>query len=422
MARPVQVDRVMFSKQLMTWRRPTATRSLGPFGVWLVGSSVGAGLVYLLDPSQGRRRRTLIVDKFDHYRHTSARLFGKAWRDLYNRATGLEAEARRRLAPAPADDDTLVARARSKLGRYASHPHALTVQAAHGKVTLAGPILEDHAKALIHAIERIPGVTGVDDQLERHPSAENVPALQGGRQRGGAPAEILQHSWTPSLRVGAGVAGLGLVTFGLRHRLGAALALPMGGALLLRAVLDRPLAALLGQGRLEDGFELRKSLTIHVPVERVFALLTTFEQYPQFMAHVKNVERVADSHYRWTVRGKAGVDLQFESELLELVPEQHLTWGHVGDRRGEHLARVRFEPAGDATRLHIEAHYLPRLGALGLGLTRLLGAHPKRLLDADLAVLKTLLEQGKARIDGRQVTVGELGGLPAQTSEPGLLS
>lgn len=412
----------MFSKQLTTLPRLAGVGSRRLLGVWLVGSSTGAALVYLLDPSQGRRRRTLAGDKLNHYRRASARLFGKAWRDLQNRATGLGAEARRHLAPAPADDETLVARARSKLGRYASHPHGLSVQAAQGKVTLAGPILDADAEPLLHAVRHIPGVTAVGDQLERHSSAENVPALQGGRRRGGEPAELLQRSWTPSLRVGAGLAGLGLVTLGLGRRPGAALALPAGVALLLRAALDRPLSTLLGVGALEDGFELKKSLTVRVPIERAFALLTAFEEYPRFMAHVKQVERLADSHYRWTVRGKAGVELRFESELLELVPEQHFTLGHVGDRRGEHFARVRFEPRGDATRLHIEARYLPRLGALGLGLTRLLGAHPKRVLDADLAVLKTLLEQGKARIDGRQLTVGELGQLPMQKPHPSMPS
>lgn len=399
----------------------TSSRSRGawfrrPLAAWFIGGIAGAGLTYLLDWNQGRRRRSLVVDKLAHYRHGFTRLLGKAQRDFYNRAIGLQTEAKRRLSPARPDDATLVARARTKLGRYVSSPHAVAVHAERGKVTLAGPVLEADAKRLIKAIERIPGVTAVEDQLERHGAAENVPALQGGTWRRGDPPEILQRSWTPSLRVGAGVAALGLLALGVRRRSGAALAVPVGAALLLRAVYDRPIAALLGWGAYRDGFDIKKSIAIHAPPEQVFALLTAFESYPRFMRHMTRVERIDDSRYRWTVRGKTGVELQFESEIRELVPEERIVLGHVGDHRGEHFARVRLEAADGATRLHIEARYLPRLGAIGVGLTRLLGAHPKALLDADLVTLKSLLEDGRARIAGRQITLDEVRQLGASAA------
>lgn len=389
-----------------------------PVGAWLLGSGLGAGLMYLLDPDRGRQRRMLIADQVSHYRHASVRRLGKARRDFANRVSGLGAEVKQRFARAP-ENETLVARARSKLGRYVSHPHAITVEAARGEVTLTGPILEAEAKPLIRAIGRIPGVTCVEDRLDPHQPSENLPALAGGARRTRQPPGLLGRSWAPSLQVGAVAAGLGLVSAGFAsdRRSLSALAVPVGGALLLRALLDRPLDALLGMGDLRDGFVIKKSLTIHAPIEQVFALLTAFERYPRFMSHLERVERVADSRYRWTVRAKAGIEVSFESELLEIVPEQRIVFGHVGDRRGEHMAQVRFQSDADATRIQIELRYLPRFGAIEIGLTKLLGAHPKRILDADLAILKSLLEQGKARIGGQRVTWEELAQPEASSSQ-----
>jgi uncharacterized membrane protein len=363
--------------------------------------------MYLFDPSQGRRRRKMLLDKLEHYQHVAARLLGKAQRDLRNRVIGLRIEARKQLelAPAQPDADTLVARVRSKLGRYVSHPHAVTVQVHQGRVTLAGPILENEAKPLIRAIERVTGVTEIDNQLELHDCTEKLPALQSGARRGGEPPELLQRSWTPSLQVGAGAAALGLIVMGLRRRSLAPLALPIGGAVLLRALFDRPLLALFGGGSVEDGFTIRKTLRVKAPPEQVFALISAFERFPMFMPHVQNVERSGDSRYRWTLRGTAGSDVQFESEIIELIPEQRITLGHVGDRHGEHFASIRFEPSGELTRVHIEIRYQPRLGVIGVAATKLLGLHPKRVLDADLLIMKALLEQGRTRVGGRQITL-----------------
>ena len=55
---------------------------------------VGAGLAYLFDPDQGRKRRALIRDKAVSATHSvNETLEGKA-RHLSNRARGLVAEAR----------------------------------------------------------------------------------------------------------------------------------------------------------------------------------------------------------------------------------------------------------------------------------------------------------------------------------------
>lgn len=62
-----------------------------------LGAGLGAGLMYLLDPDGGRRRRALARDKAVHVAKTGGTAVGKKSRHLKNRTKGLIAEAGSRL-------------------------------------------------------------------------------------------------------------------------------------------------------------------------------------------------------------------------------------------------------------------------------------------------------------------------------------
>ncbi len=64
-------------------------------GLLLIGGAgVGAALMYLLDPEQGRRRRALVRDQIVKAKNKTADAVGKTSRDLRNRAQGVIAETR----------------------------------------------------------------------------------------------------------------------------------------------------------------------------------------------------------------------------------------------------------------------------------------------------------------------------------------
>jgi hypothetical protein len=132
-------------------------------------------------------------------------------RDVQHRLTGLAARTRGHLREAPVPEpDQLVARVRARLGRLVSHPGSLEVTTRDGVVTLAGPIFESEAAQLLAGVRAIPGVREVDDSLERHQTADHVPALQG-RGPVTLPHGLDRWRWTPSTRLLAGTAGLALI-------------------------------------------------------------------------------------------------------------------------------------------------------------------------------------------------------------------
>jgi osmotically-inducible protein OsmY len=147
------------------------------------GLGIGTGLMFLLDPVQGKRRRALLRDKCVWAARKSSETFEGTARDLRNRTQGMIAEVQSRFSSEPVDDAVLVDRVRAKLGHVVSHPRAIDVRTENGSVTLSGPILTAEVPKVLAGISRVAGVTEVVNNLEAHDEPGNHPALQGGWER-----------------------------------------------------------------------------------------------------------------------------------------------------------------------------------------------------------------------------------------------
>jgi hypothetical protein len=196
----------MYSK---TWEESMNNR-----GALMAGAGIGAGMIYLLDPDCGARRRARLRDTAVRIATLTKRAVDTTSRDALHRTSGTAAWLRRLVRREVVDDDVLVERVRAKLGRLVSHPHAVTVAATNGSVTLSGPILKHEMPRLIHATRRVRGVCDVVDRLEPHEQAAHVPSLQGGRARAGNQPEILQRRWAPTTRGLIATAGAALAVGG----------------------------------------------------------------------------------------------------------------------------------------------------------------------------------------------------------------
>jgi hypothetical protein len=187
----------------------------------LLGAAMGAGLIYMLDPQNGRRRRALAGDKLTQARNHSWDACRTTTRDFVNRSRGIAAATRGRLWSEDVADEVLVERVRAKLGRVCSHPRAIDVLADDGHVTLRGPILANEAPHTIAMVESVRGVHGVTNELDLRATADNVPSLQGEGKVGGPNLDLLQANWAPATRAvvaAAGVAATGLLAAGYARR------------------------------------------------------------------------------------------------------------------------------------------------------------------------------------------------------------
>jgi uncharacterized membrane protein len=379
---------------------------------------LGAGLMYFLDRETGRRRRAMLRDRMVGVLHDAEDAVGKGTRDINNRMSGTVASLRGLLAPAAhVPDDVLVARVRARLGRVVSHPHAIAVQAEHGRITLGGMILTPEVPVLLAAVEMVPGVMAVDNQLETHDDAAGIPGLQGeGRQ----PADnLMQGSWSPTVRLLAGLIGWRATTAGMRRGGLLGLAVGLGGlGLLFRAVTNRTWQRLAGMTRTPQGVTFQKTLTLQAPVREVFDLFCNPENFPRFMAHLVEVRRLDDRRHRWVAKGPAGVPVEWESEITELEPDRIVAWRSVPGSLIDNRGSVRFQGQDDTTRVDIRLSYHPPAGTVGHLVASLFGVDPKHAMDDDLIRLKSLLTVGKTSVAGHTVTRSQTGAKGAETRPP----
>jgi osmotically-inducible protein OsmY len=161
-------------------KRWTKKRWTSKGSTWTGGALIGAGLMYLLDPERGRRRRGMIRDKTLHALGAGQDAIATTSRDLRNRARGLAAEARKRFSAQEAPDEVLAERVRARIGRVVSHPRSIEVTVRGGTVTLAGPVLAHEIDDLLSSVSAVRGVRSVESRLETHKQAGDVPGLQGG--------------------------------------------------------------------------------------------------------------------------------------------------------------------------------------------------------------------------------------------------
>jgi uncharacterized membrane protein len=370
------------------------------------GALVGASLMYFFDPRRGRARRARVAALASHLRRAEQRLVGKAARDAAHRARGLmQRLAYVRSGGRPTDDAVLEARVRARLGRLVAHSSSIELTVRRGVITLRGAVLATEASRMLRSLRRVPGVRDVVDRLDRH-ATPDAPALHSA----GARAPLDQ--WAPIVRVSAVAGGAAAALYGLLVRRGVtgrAIA-AAGAALAARGAMNQPVARLLDRALGRAPVEIRKSIHLEAPPERVFALWSRLESFPRFLQHVREIQvnPREPARSRWEVDGPAGFPIHFETVTTRVVPDREVSWTTLPEQPIEHTGSVRFVPDNGGTRVEIFLSYRPPGGAIGHAVAHVLGWDPKARIDDDMIRMKALLEEGQTRAHGERVTAHDL--------------
>jgi hypothetical protein len=206
---------------------------------FICGFGLGAGVLYLFDPDVGRRHRTMLRDRLRSAASGMGCHLKQTARDAGHRTQGLVAEARARLRHEEVSDDVVRERVRAQIGHVVSHAHAIEVAVRAGQVTLRGPILSRELQCALVCVDAVPGVTGLENQLDVHTRAD-IAALRGGTCR-------RRTGWPAAARLVAGGIGCGLMANCLAQRTtGAALLGTLGFGLFVRAVTNMDTGRLFG--------------------------------------------------------------------------------------------------------------------------------------------------------------------------------
>jgi uncharacterized membrane protein len=110
---------------------------------------------------------------------------------------------------------------------------------------------------------------------------------------------------------------------------------------------------------------VEKTIDVNCPIRTVYNQWTQFEEFPRFMAGVKEVRQIDDTHVRWHAE-IWGKDVEWEAEVTEQEPDKRISWKSTSG--AQNAGTVRFEPLDSArTRVRLVMAYEPEGAIENLG-------------------------------------------------------
>jgi len=155
------------------------------------------------------------------------------------------------------------------------------------------------------------------------------------------PALLMEHAAEHARRPGA---------------LATVAALAIGGMLL---------SGKLRKANAHAGATTHDAIEVEVPVSTAYNQWTQFEEFPRFMASVREVRQVDGTHLHWRAV-VAGKEKEWDAEITEQVPDQRIAWRSTGGVRNSGV--VTFERIGDnRTRVLLQMDYDPETAGERIG-------------------------------------------------------
>lgn len=145
------------------------------------------------------------------------------------------------------------------------------------------------------------------------------------------------------------------------------------------------------------GIKVEQSVLVDAPPERVYGAWRNFANLPRFMSHVERIEELGRTRSRWTVRAPAGMNITWDAEIINDIPNKLIAWRTVDTQLIAHAGSVQFERANDGrgTMVRVSMQYDPPAGEIGHALATALSQDPERQIEQDLQNFKRAMEAGE---------------------------
>lgn len=208
-------------------------------------------------------------------------------------------------------------------------------------------------------------------------------------------------------------AGIGLATYGLTRRRGAAALMlaAFGGLLVRRGASGHchtyDLFGINTAGTGQDtrhalggnaGVIVDESVTINQPVEMLYRFWRNLENLPRVMRHLDSVERITDTLSRWRAKGPANTSVEWNAEIINEVANKLIAWQSIEGSDVVSAGSVNFHDlgAGRGTRVRVRLQYNPPGGKVGAAIVKLVGSDAATEIREDLQQFKHMVEQNTA--------------------------
>lgn len=147
----------------------------------------------------------------------------------------------------------------------------------------------------------------------------------------------------------------------------------------------------------QQGIRVEQSIIINRPREEVYRFWRDFGNLPHFIPQVKSVEVHDATHSHWRLTGPAGINVEWDAEIINDEPNTVIGWRSLQNPYVDHAGSVRFKSisGNQATEVRVMMEYLPVAGAVSNVLAWLFRDSPQQQVYYALTRLKQRFEEGE---------------------------
>jgi uncharacterized membrane protein len=140
-----------------------------------------------------------------------------------------------------------------------------------------------------------------------------------------------------------------------------------------------------------------RTITINRPRVEVYAFWRAVENLARVMENIESVTEIDAARSHWVVRAPAGKTVEWDSVIVEDIPNELIRWQSDTGADIQHSGQVEFRDApGDrGTTVTATIVYDPPAGSVGKLIAKLFQREPKIQSRRDLRRFKQLMETGE---------------------------
>jgi len=271
--------------------------------------------------------------------------------------------------------------------KFVSHPVDVSSTFYDGKLILRGVMMEHEASKLELALSKVAGVLKVENRSTVLTSKSIFQIKRRSDQ-----IENDQPTRTAGIfeRLGLAIAAIFVTAYSKKMRNPLLLLFGLGG--LARAVTNIETTRLISI-LLQPRLKVHRSIQVDAPIENVFEFWKRFENYPKFMSKVLRVSVNTNNGISWEYNGPAGSTLFLNTEIYRLIPNQQMGWRTARKSLIQHTGEVFLrENKSGVTIIDVILTFSIPGGLLASSIAHILGFDPRRTIDSDLILMKTIIE------------------------------
>ena len=142
---------------------------------------------------------------------------------------------------------------------------------------------------------------------------------------------------------------------------------------------------------------VERTVTIARPRHELYAFWRDFRNLPLIMENVESVTVSDERCSHWVVRAPAGTTVEWDSVIVEDIPDELISWQSEAGADVTHGGRIDFRdaPGGRGTLVTVTIAYQPPAGAVGKLVAKLFQREPKIQARRDLRRFKQFMETGE---------------------------